>query len=288
MKLRKDALVEIREGRHASLYGRVVDFRELKEEPGDSLCSVRLQINEEIVPVKHSELQVIDEHSLPKDHPALLSPEQYRKLKAADAEMLGGLANGLKRIEESSSSNGTHTSNSSSVSSSNSSSSSKRSGQKRSRSRSRDGGGSERKSSSSSNSSSSLSDKKQKSDRNGREEKPITWVVPHIRVRIINKHFNGGKYYNLKGRVDDVVSVSRFTVVLDGGGNILEGMLEKDVETALPKVGGNVMILRGEHKGEVGKLLERSSNTSVAAVQLESEMEVIKSSFDDIAEHVPP
>jgi len=82
------------------------------------------------------------------------------------------------------------------------------------------------------------------------------------------------------------VSVSQFTLVMDSG-QLVEHLEERDVESALPKPGGNVLLLKGEHKGEIGRLLERNASTSIAAIQLESEMEVIKTSFDDIAEHVP-
>lgn len=66
----------------------------------------------------------------------------------------------------------------------------------------------------------------------------------------------------------------------------LSGMKEKFVESALPKAGGNVLVLRGEHKGSVGKLLQRNSDTSQGLVQLESDMNAVVFAFDDLAEYV--
>jgi len=254
MQLRMGALVEITTGQHSSLYGRVSDFKVMeKNDPkSDSICSIKLQLNEEIVQVNHSELQIIDEHALPSDHPALLSSEELQKRRAADVDMLAPILNGNDFKQ-----NGK---------------------KKRSKSPEQDSDNDTR------------PEKKHKSKRSRSRElaapMKITWVVPQIRVRVINKRLGGGKYYNQKGRVDDVVSVSHFTLIMDSG-QLIEQLEEKDVETALPKPGGNVLLVKGEHKGEIGKLLERNASSSTAAIQLESEMEVIKSSFDDIAEHVP-
>lgn len=265
MQLRNGALAQISTGRHSSLYGRIVAFKKIEDDAnGDSVCSVKLQLNEEIVSVNHSELTIVDEHALPRDHPALWSSAELQKRRAADVDMLSPLLNG-------------------GASNSNNESKKKRPASNNSQ----DNNLQERPESDRPEKKHKSSKRSRSSDRGSTASKPITWVVPHIRVRVINKRLGGGKFYNQKGRVEDVVSVSQFTLIMDTGQLLVEDVQEKDVETALPKAGGNVLILKGEHKGEIGKLLERNSATSTAAIQLESELEVIKSAFDDIAEHVP-
>jgi len=64
---------------------------------------------------------------------------------------------------------------------------------------------------------------------------------------------------------------------------IVEGVKEKYVETALPKAGGRVRIVRGEHKGVTGALIERNSEHAIALVQTE-DSEMLRISFDDLAE----
>ncbi len=91
-----------------------------------------------------------------------------------------------------------------------------------------------------------------------------------------------GSVYNKKGRVDDIVSPTEFTVVLDDNARLLERVREDDVETAVPKAGGKVQIVRGKHKGETGVLLEKSSEQNKGVVQLVRFAEVVTCVLDDI------
>jgi hypothetical protein len=71
-------------------------------------------------------------------------------------------------------------------------------------------------------------------------------------------------------------------------GDILERVPERYLETALPKAGGNVIVLTGSHKYEKGKLLERNSDKGRGVVQLYEDMNVVTLSLDDIAEYCAP
>jgi hypothetical protein len=79
-------------------------------------------------------------------------------------------------------------------------------------------------------------------------------------------------------------------------GEVLDNILEKDLQTALPKTGGRVMILHGEHKGNVANLLERyrakikgkdgkQQEDEVAVAQIDQTLEVVTLSLDDVAEY---
>ncbi|GJP31813.1 hypothetical protein CLOM_g19214 [Closterium sp. NIES-68] len=127
------------------------------------------------------------------------------------------------------------------------------------------------------------------------------WLMPHIRVRIVDKRIHGGRLYLKKGTIVDVVTPTTCDVLLDPGsseagdrsgngvssrGNLVQGLKEQEVETALPKKGGRVMILSGPNRGQVGKLLERRGEEGVAVVQLAESFALERLAMDDVAEYV--
>jgi hypothetical protein len=61
---------------------------------------------------------------------------------------------------------------------------------------------------------------------------------------------------------------------------------ERDLETALPKAGGFVLIVAGPQRGRKARLLERDSKSNKGVVQLVDEFETIICKLDDVAEHV--
>ncbi|CAI5469527.1 unnamed protein product [Closterium sp. Yama58-4] len=69
-------------------------------------------------------------------------------------------------------------------------------------------------------------------------------------------------------------------------GNLVQGLKEQEMETALPKKGGRVMILCGANRGQVGKLLERRGEEGVAVVQLAESFDLERLAMDDVAEYV--
>eukprot|EP00975_Prorocentrum_lima_P014253 3028112-Prorocentrum_lima.AAC.1 len=75
---------------------------------------------------------------------------------------------------------------------------------------------------------------------------------------------------------------------MKGDQKLVEHVIERNVDTALPKAGGRVMVVLGEHKGKVGTLIERNSKAKKGAVvQLDDEVELCICSFDQVAEYVP-
>jgi len=130
--------------------------------------------------------------------------------------------------------------------------------------------------------------KKPKSSTSAKKKavKPVTWVRPNIRVRIISKSLGGGLYYTKKGTVYDVVSRYEFSVLMNKDRKLVERVIERNVETALPKAGGKVMIVLGEHKGRIGTLLERNSKLQKCLVQFDDDLETYQCGFEKLAEHV--
>jgi hypothetical protein len=67
-------------------------------------------------------------------------------------------------------------------------------------------------------------------------------------------------------------------------GQVLDKVPERYLETALPKTGGNVVILEGKEIWKKGRLLERSSKDGRCIIQLEEDLEVVNVSLDSVAE----
>jgi hypothetical protein len=121
-----------------------------------------------------------------------------------------------------------------------------------------------------------------------KSQQPLHWLIPNIRVRLISKKLP--KYHLQKGVVQDVIrmtaqpssSGSPKAILLMDNGQVLDKVPERYLETALPKTGGNVIILEGKEIWKKGRLLERSSKRCI--VQLEEDLEVVNVSLDSVAE----
>ena len=69
-----------------------------------------------------------------------------------------------------------------------------------------------------------------------------------MKIKIISKKFRGGKYYNKKVIVQDLISKYKFSV-LNENHELIENLTEKDVETTIPKIGEPVLVILGKYKG---------------------------------------
>jgi G patch domain and KOW motifs-containing protein len=114
----------------------------------------------------------------------------------------------------------------------------------------------------------------------------MTWVIPNIRVRIVSDKF-GRSQYRQKGVVVDVSYKGTATLRMDQNGQVLQ-VPERYLETALPKAGGNAIVLSGNHRLAKGRLLERSSTSSKGVIQVFEDMNVLTLSLDDMAEWCGP
>jgi len=132
---------------------------------------------------------------------------------------------------------------------------------------------------------SSKKEKKEKKSKKEKKEKRGAWLLPGIRIRVVDQKFKNGRFYSKKGQVVDVIGNGDAQVMMDGGE--LVDVNVSLIETALPKEGGAVMVLNGEHKARRGKLLERSSERNHALVQLDNDRSLLKYTLDDVAEWAP-
>lgn len=106
----------------------------------------------------------------------------------------------------------------------------------------------------------------------------LTWLTLGITVRIIN---SSSKYYNTKAKVEDIYDLYTFALLTQDG-TLHTEFNENDLETVIPKIGEDAMIISGEHKGEIGKLLYRDKKQNIVNIQLFDDLSVITLTQDDV------
>ncbi|KAL5793070.1 hypothetical protein ACOSP7_001664 [Xanthoceras sorbifolium] len=126
------------------------------------------------------------------------------------------------------------------------------------------------------------SEKREGNDRSDR----VAWLRSHIRVRVISKDLKRGRLYLKKGEVVDVVGPKTCDISMDESGELVQGVDQDLLETALPKRGGPVLVLYGRHKGVYGNLVERDSDRETGVVRDADSHELLNVKLEQIAEYI--
>ncbi|KAK4586030.1 hypothetical protein RGQ29_023278 [Quercus rubra] len=113
-----------------------------------------------------------------------------------------------------------------------------------------------------------------------------SWLKSHIRVRIISKDLKGGRLYLKKGEVVDVVGPRMCDVSMDESRELIQGVSQDFLETALPRRGGPVLVLYGKHEGVFGNLVSKDLEQETAVVQDGNNHDYVNVRLDQIAEYV--
>lgn len=127
-------------------------------------------------------------------------------------------------------------------------------------------------------------DVKRDSRKEEQGKKQVSWLTSHIRVRVISKDFKGGRLYLKKGQVLDVVGPATCDISMDNGKEIIQGISQDVLETAIPRRGGPVLVLYGKHKGVYGSLVEKDSDKEIAVVRDADTHALINVRLEQIAE----
>ncbi|XP_069842911.1 G-patch domain and KOW motifs-containing protein [Dendropsophus ebraccatus] len=127
---------------------------------------------------------------------------------------------------------------------------------------------------------------REKEKKKQKPEEP-SWLHCDLKVRFIDKHYKGGKYYNSKMLVEDVLSPTT-CVCRTESGRILEDIKQNMLETVIPKdEGDHVMVVLGKHRGQVGKIVHREKQKSRALVQLEGDIDdAVSFNYDVICHYI--
>jgi len=94
------------------------------------------------------------------------------------------------------------------------------------------------------------------------------WIRKNIVVKIVAKSL-GDKYYKKKGHVKEVIDEYVGLVVANDSGAKLK-VDQEHLETVIPQVGREVVILAGKHKGATAILKSIDTDKFSAVVKLES------------------
>ncbi|KAK2897324.1 G-patch domain and KOW motifs-containing protein [Channa argus] len=116
---------------------------------------------------------------------------------------------------------------------------------------------------------------------------PPSWLQRDLKVRFVDKAFKGGRYYNSKMCVEDVLTPTT-CVCRTEEGRLLDDVKQDMLETIVPKSEcDSVMVVLGEHKGQVGRILQRDKNKCRAMVQLDRyEEKVFTMDYDSICHYL--
>ncbi|XP_029993707.1 G-patch domain and KOW motifs-containing protein [Sphaeramia orbicularis] len=116
---------------------------------------------------------------------------------------------------------------------------------------------------------------------------PPSWLQRDLKVRFIDKAFKGGRYYNSKMRVEDVLTPST-CVCRTEEGRLLDDVKQNMLETIVPKhEDDSIMVVLGDYRGQVGRILQRDKNKCRAMVQLDRyEEKVFTLDYDSICHYV--
>ncbi|XP_037092240.1 G-patch domain and KOW motifs-containing protein-like [Pollicipes pollicipes] len=131
-------------------------------------------------------------------------------------------------------------------------------------------------------------------DASSRSEKPAgaaapadtaPWVRPQLRVRCIDQSYKKGRYFKEKLTVVDVIT-RELCVCEDAAGRLLEDVSTARLETVVPRHRpAHVMVLRGQHRAQVGEVIERDQRRCRATVQLLPDRQLCTLGYDDICEY---
>ncbi|KAM9038513.1 LOW QUALITY PROTEIN: G-patch domain and KOW motifs-containing protein [Sarcophilus harrisii] len=123
-----------------------------------------------------------------------------------------------------------------------------------------------------------------------RERQAPHWLRRDLRVRFVDKKHHKGRYYNTKMIIEDVLSPDTCVCRTDEG-RLLEGLRE-DTETLIPKEEkARVMVVLGPQAGQLGRLLARDKEKSLALVQLlheEGQGTILQLDYDAVCHYVGP
>ncbi|OVA11450.1 KOW [Macleaya cordata] len=115
---------------------------------------------------------------------------------------------------------------------------------------------------------------------------PVSWLTSHIRVRIVSKDYRGGKLYLKKGEIVDVVGPKTCDISIDESRELIQGVKQDILETAIPRRGGPVLVLYGKHKGVFGNLVERDMEKETGVVHDADGHALLNVRLEQIAEYL--
>ena len=115
----------------------------------------------------------------------------------------------------------------------------------------------------------------------------FSWLRNDLRVRMIDKSFNNGKYYKEKVVIVDVPSPG-VCVCRTEGNKVIPDVPQSSLETVIPRADdAYVAIVSGVNMGQIGKIMKKDKDRCLALIQLLSDRDVVlRLQFDEICDYV--
>lgn len=107
------------------------------------------------------------------------------------------------------------------------------------------------------------------------------WIAPGIIVKVVDKQLADGNYYKQKAVVKKVDGLVADIKMLDSGD--LVRIDQRDLETVIPALGREVLVVLGEHKGMEAILIHLNNDKCFALVDIKNGPSSIRVNFDDIS-----
>ncbi|CAD5234510.1 unnamed protein product [Bursaphelenchus xylophilus] len=112
------------------------------------------------------------------------------------------------------------------------------------------------------------------------------WIHKDIVVKVVTKQL-GSKYYNCKGVVNKVLDKYGAEVELDSGDVIV--LDQKHLETVIPKVGRDMLIVNGAYRGEIAvleEILEKQYSVKLRIKQGIRNGRMVEVAYEDASKYV--
>lgn len=89
-----------------------------------------------------------------------------------------------------------------------------------------------------------------------------------------------------KGEIVDVVGPTTCDISMDNSRELIQGVEQECLETALPRRGGPVLVLYGRYMGVYGNLQEKDMDNETAVVRDADTHALLNVKLEQIAEYV--
>ncbi|XP_011497006.1 PREDICTED: DNA/RNA-binding protein KIN17 [Ceratosolen solmsi marchali] len=118
------------------------------------------------------------------------------------------------------------------------------------------------------------------SDNEDENDKNNSWLRVGLSVKIISKS-HGEKYYNAKGVVQELKDLNKFVgkIKLKSPNNVKEDLImidQKCLETVIPSIGREVMVLWGKYSDKIAIIKNLRINDFCVDIELKNERKLLK------------
>ena len=125
--------------------------------------------------------------------------------------------------------------------------------------------------------------RKKKMMKSQEEEEEVPWIVKNIIVRVLNRDLAKGRFYKKKGVIVGTQEFVAKIEMFESGKRIR--IDQDDLETVIPKLGKQVLVLSGKKKGSIA-IVESLDKTKYKAILEMSNGERVRKSYDSISKWV--